>query len=210
MKDWRCLTYNFAARACLGLALGASTVAAADQPAARPATQTAAIRILDIELTGTGSLSGTVINAQGNPLAATTVVLRQQRRDVAQTVSDQTGRFQMTGVKPGTYQILAGEGHGLIRLWAEGMAPPSAKPQLMVVAQRGPVVRGQIATISTTALVLGGAAAAGGATGAALLVSNRQNASASATIPVQDLEPVTLNTIGTPVTGVVIDQPVSP
>jgi len=65
--------------------------------------------------TDAGRLNGTVFNARQEPLANRTVVLvpdarLRHRSDLYKTVNtDQSGRFEMQGITPGTYQLFAWE-----------------------------------------------------------------------------------------------------
>jgi hypothetical protein len=89
--------------------------------------------IVDVALGDGGTFCGQVVDAQGQPLARTTVSVRNLDREVASAVSDESGHFRMTGLRGGMYGIVAGEAVGTCRLWAANTAPPSAQPAALVV-----------------------------------------------------------------------------
>jgi hypothetical protein len=62
--------------------------------------------------------------------------------EVATTLAGEDGRFEMRGLRGGTYQIVAGSGTGFYRLWASETAPPAAQSSVLIVSG-GPQVLGQ-------------------------------------------------------------------
>jgi hypothetical protein len=101
--------------------------------------------VIDVALHSEGTLYGQVVDPQGNPLGRTAVSIRRHDRQIAAATSDQSGHFQMRGLRGGTYQLVAGQSAGMLRLWAPHTAPPSAQPGALVVVgdqqvlgQRGP------------------------------------------------------------------------
>ncbi len=107
-------------------------------PAAAPQTTA----IADVALAGGGILRGQVLDPQGTPLANREIVIRQQDRTVATSRSDRDGRFAVSGLSGGVYQIATTDSQAVYRLWAPGTAPPAAQPGALVVAG-GELVRGQ-------------------------------------------------------------------
>jgi len=98
--------------------------------------------ITDIALGEGGLLAGQLLGAQGNPLAGVRVSLEDvQNREIATVTTDQQGRFSVANVRGGVYQIVTPNSRGIYRLWAPGMAPPSAKQGVLMVAG-GDAVRG--------------------------------------------------------------------
>lgn len=130
--------------ACLGLLvpgpmLQASTTDAGSQDQADGRTPA----VVDVALSDGGTLHGQVVDAQGNPLSRTAVSIQQFDREVANTMTDPSGRFRATGLSGGTYRIVAGQATGTFRLWAPNTAPPSARPAALLVPGNEPLVRGK-------------------------------------------------------------------
>jgi hypothetical protein len=86
-----------------------------------------------------GVLSGQVVDSQGTVQAKLPVSLIQLDRPPMATVTDRSGNFTFTGLRGGTYQLVAGRTHGHFRLWAPGTAPPSARNGALLVVGKGPV-----------------------------------------------------------------------
>ena len=115
--------------------LGSQVVLPAAQIASSP-------RVIDVSLTDSGSLSGTVIDSKGQVRARTLVEVRRGRIMLARTLTDQAGRYSIKNLPGGLYQVRVDGTETLIRAWAVGTAPPSVAGQLQVVAD-SPIVRGQ-------------------------------------------------------------------
>jgi len=129
MKHMRVLKAGAIALACLGMLIPASAL----EPAAAAVDSKQAPGVADVRLHDGGTLRGQLVNAQGRPLAQSPLSIRQADREIATAVSDQSGHFQVTGLRGGMYQIVAGEATGAYRLWAPRTAPPSAQPAALVV-----------------------------------------------------------------------------
>ena len=115
--------------------LGSQVVLPAAQIASSP-------RVIDVSLTDSGSLSGTVIDSKGQVRAKTLVEVRRGRIVVARALTDQAGRYSINNLPGGLYQVRVDGTETLIRAWAVGTAPPSVAGQLQVVAD-SLIVRGQ-------------------------------------------------------------------
>ena len=129
--------------ACVGMLiptpiLQAAAVDADSQP--QPGGQTAAV--VDVALASGGTLRGQVLDGQGNALVQTPVAVQRLGGQTVTTVADRSGRFQVTGLRGGTYRIAARDAAGTFRLWAPKTAPPSARREALVLAG-DPQVRGQ-------------------------------------------------------------------
>ena len=61
---------------------------------------------------------------------------------VASTRTDSEGKFALTGVQAGVYQLQSGNVSGTYRVWAPQTAPPSASQGILLVAGQD-VVRHQ-------------------------------------------------------------------
>ena len=81
-----------------------------------------------------GTLVGQVVDQQGNPLGNTRVTVLQQDQEVANAATDANGNFQVSGLRGGIYQVAAGQGMAVYRVWAPNTAPPSAQASAMVVS----------------------------------------------------------------------------
>jgi hypothetical protein len=152
--------------ACLGmmvpnagaLAAGPGQTANAGQTAKTPA-------FVDVALSGGGTLTGRVINAEGLPVDGAAVSIHQGDQEIARTVSDRNGLYAVRGLRGGNYYIKGGQGLGLFRLWAENTAPPAAKPQAVVVSD-AEIARGQFGGLDLVTVTLLGTSIAGVTLGA--------------------------------------------
>lgn len=98
----------------------------------------------DVALSGKqGTLLGQVIGPAGKPRPNVMVSLRVDNRVSAKGKSDSQGRFAFTNLRGGVYQVMAGNGFGTFRAWADGTAPKSAKRKALVVVAEE-TIRGQM------------------------------------------------------------------
>ncbi len=119
----------------------APPVLSAASPQAEARSQSAAA-VLDIELGPGGILAGLTVDQQGQPLKGNVVVLAQDGKVVAKTLSDDHGQFRFEQLRGGVYGLETGQVGQLCRLWMQNTAPPAAKSRLLVVAD-GQIARGQ-------------------------------------------------------------------
>lgn len=117
------------AAAAAGMVLSQFAYAASAGQPARPIPSI----VRDVVLQEGGILTGQVLDAAGAPVAATPVAVVDQDRAVATALTGDDGRFAMTGVKAGVYQVATAKGVTVCRLWAPRTAPPSALPDALVV-----------------------------------------------------------------------------
>ncbi len=87
-------------------------------------------------------LVGQMLDAQGAAIAGATVSVQTAGKEVARVLTDQAGKFQVTGLKGGVHQVAAAGQQNVYRLWAPQTAPPAAQQGLMLVSSTD-VVRGQ-------------------------------------------------------------------
>jgi len=92
-------------------------------------------RVVDVGLQPGGMLSGRAVDSKGAPLAQVLVTVKRASGEVAATTTDGDGHFAIPGLRGGIYQVAAGEGRRIARLWSPGTAPPSASSNLLVVRQ---------------------------------------------------------------------------
>jgi len=119
---------------CLPAPIFAAPVAAVPQPV-----------VVDVGLMDGGILLGQVVDRRGAGLAEVAVSVRSQAKQVATATTDAGGRFAIGGLPAGVYQIAAANVQATYRLWASGVAPPSASRTAMIVAGND-TVRGQCGT----------------------------------------------------------------
>ena len=131
-KGW--LTTGMTLLACLGMLIsGPLLQAAAIEARPNPLAAGRAPSVPDVALDAGGTLHGRVVDVQGNPLGGTAVAIRHLDRELARTISDESGRFRLTGLRGGVYGIVAGQSGTVFRLWIPNTAPPSAQPAALVV-----------------------------------------------------------------------------
>ena len=97
---------------------------------------------VDVALSVTGTLSGAVVDTRGHARGKTAVEVRRGRRLVARALTDTNGRYDVSNLPGGLYQVRVDGTETLVRAWAAGTAPRSAAKQLPVIAD-APIVRGQ-------------------------------------------------------------------
>lgn len=176
-----CLKAGMIGLFCLGLLVPAPVLQAAETSNLQQTASAFIPPVVDVALSDGGTLRGQAVDSQGIPLAETAVALSQFERQMATTTTDKTGRFTVTGLRGGTYQIVAGRSRGIYRLWAADTAPPSARDAVLVTENLGQV-RGQFGGLLMLNPITGWVLAhpwwAGGLAGAAIavpvLVNDRQ------------------------------------
>jgi len=129
-----CAVGSLTARAQDSAAVSAGEASSA--PAARVSD------ILDVVLGPAGELTGVVLDVQGQPVPHTPVTLRQLGRPMGSCQADGEGRFVLTGVRGGVFQIEAAGTIKVCRVWVADTQPPSAQHNVLVIAS-GDVMRGQ-------------------------------------------------------------------
>ncbi len=97
-----------------------------------------------------GQLRGRVLNAQGVALTDQVVTVFQAGQAVTRARTDAHGRFAITGLDAGVYQLATAQGAAQVRLWTDGTEPPSARREIFLVhtpraarGQIGPPVLGE-------------------------------------------------------------------
>jgi hypothetical protein len=129
MKVGRFIRGAAVALATLGLCLPELALAASPEPAT-PA-------VVDIALADGGVLHGQVVDLQGSSTTGVPVSVRNQNQEIIRTTTAKDGRFTVQGLRGGVYQVAAGEGQGVYRLWTANAAPPSAQRNVIVFTQNG-------------------------------------------------------------------------
>lgn len=110
-----------------------------------PAQAAAAAKpsIVDVQLADRGRLYGVVVDPQGSPKAGVAVRVGQFERQVAESRTDESGRFSVSGLRGGTYQLAINGSGSVVRAWAPNTAPPGAKQCVLIVTGQG-IARGQM------------------------------------------------------------------
>lgn len=148
---------------CLGMMLPQAVMAAA--PVA------AKVQIADVSLVN-GTLTGKVVNTQGQLLSGSVIKVSLGNREIATAVAGQNGEFAVKNLSSGVYQVSTGQTQAVVRLWEGHAAPPAAKKNILLVS--GTTTRGQFGNIgglssatqigtlglALTGVALGGAALA--------------------------------------------------
>ncbi len=145
-----------AAIACLGMMIPPSVFAN---------TPTLAEPVADVELGAGGQFVGKVVNAQGAPIGATKVSLRQAGQEVANATTDAQGRFDVQGLRGGQYQVVAEEGSVVYRLWAPQTAPPAANKSALIVTGADVLNGQEVGCSDTCGSTIGGRPRGGGVVG---------------------------------------------
>ncbi|MCE5266509.1 MAG: hypothetical protein LLG00_01295 [Planctomycetaceae bacterium] len=99
------------------------------------AEQPKAPAVVDIALADGGVLQGQVVDLQGGQVGKIPVSVKAQNREVAQATTTPDGHFSVQGLRGGVYQVAAGDGQGVYRLWAANTAPSAAQKGAIVYTQ---------------------------------------------------------------------------
>lgn len=143
MRKMKILKFALFLLAGLGMILPAPVLhAASTAENAAPGMTGPTLEVIDIELRKGGLLLGQVVEADGKPVAETTVSLRRLGSEVATTVTDRSGYFFVKGLRGGSYEITTDRTRGIYRLWAPNTSPPGAQRGALIVVG-GRQVRGQ-------------------------------------------------------------------
>jgi hypothetical protein len=88
-------------------------------------------------------LTGRVLDGDGQPAVNSKLSLAVHRTgEQIEVAVDREGRFVVSGLAGGVYQLKTKYGSSVCRCWAPGTAPPQAKNELLVVADER-IERGQ-------------------------------------------------------------------
>ncbi len=129
--QWNCTKWAAVVLAVAGLVLPATAGAKAAESSA----------FVDVALGSNGSLNGQLVDDAGNgvPGRAIEATAAGEQTPAAQTVTDNSGRFRLAGLRGGVYQVASADTTQLARLWAANTAPPAAGGEMMMVAGRSTV-----------------------------------------------------------------------
>jgi len=96
------------------------------------------LKTTDVELQDNGTLQGYFVDSeQGAGKAGVTLTLHQNAAEpIATTKTGENGAFQFTGLKAGTYQVVANNEHVVAyRAWTPGTAPPKTVKNAVFATQ---------------------------------------------------------------------------
>ncbi len=136
MKGLRLLKQAAIVVACWGVVVPQSQLMAATPQRAK------APLVHDVKLAAGGTLTGHVVNAEGVGTEGAAVSIRVADAELASTVTDASGRYVVTGLQGGVYQIVTGQSSQFVRVWAPNTAPPAARDAAVLVSG-ATAVRGQ-------------------------------------------------------------------
>jgi hypothetical protein len=91
--------------------------------------------VVDIAMADGGVLHGQLIDLRGGNAVGLPVSVKAQNKEIVRTTTVKDGRFTVQGLRGGVYQVAAGQGQGVYRLWTAKAAPPSAQKNAIVFTQ---------------------------------------------------------------------------
>lgn len=160
---------------CLVVAVVVSPFGTAVQ-AGEPGGTSAAWPIKDVALGARNTLRGTVVDGNGQPRTTARVELTTAGRPSVTVQTGPRGQFAVSDLRPGLYQVRAGESAHLLRLWTARTAPPAAQPAALLVEDIG-LMRGQQWNPWQRALILSGVIVTSGVIGGVIGYNMKDDAS---------------------------------
>lgn len=130
----------------IGLIVPQAGVASAASPkTAVRVNRTEQVRtISDVALTADGILQGQIVDRKGVAKGHTKVTISTTRGEVVSQVhADADGNFTTELAKGGMYTLATSDTTVAVRVWTKDSAPPAAYDGVMIVDERGSVIRGQ-------------------------------------------------------------------
>lgn len=103
---------------------------------------TTAPMVSDVRLTAGGIVKGSVVNPQGSPIPSGSVTVYFDDNEVARTKTDDSGHFQIAGLRGGVHQVVTSGGRTTLRFWENDTAPPVAVSSVLIVSGHH-CIRGQ-------------------------------------------------------------------
>ena len=145
MKVRNVLTSALAGMACFGTLIPQQSLSAADSTVEQRVSKADATaqtkKIIDIELDQQGRLLGVLVDTNGKPEPLKKLQIQQGKKVVAEVKTDRAGRFQVSKLRGGVYQIVGKDQTAVVRVWSNGTAPPKSKDAVLLVT--GKATRGQ-------------------------------------------------------------------
>jgi hypothetical protein len=100
------------------------------------------VSIDDIALDSHGTFRGQVFSENGTPASEITIHVLKNGRALTTVTTDREGQFEISGLRGGVYQLMAGDSVVNYRVWAPRTAPPAAQQFALLVDDHG-LVRAQ-------------------------------------------------------------------
>lgn len=103
-----------------------------------------AVALANVELNSQGALQGQLVTGAGAAVQSTTITVKSGDNRFT-VVTDDAGRFSVSGLSEGQCILTVGRDTYVCRIWTHGTAPPSALDSIALVqGDAGPTVRGQL------------------------------------------------------------------
>lgn len=115
------------------------SVALADGPPNMPGAATPPVQ--DVVLLEGNVLLGQLVDAHGRPGAAMDVSVLQNSRVIVTNRTTADGRFAVSGLRSGVYQIATPTSVSTVRLWTREVAPPVADSEAVILCGETIVAR---------------------------------------------------------------------
>jgi hypothetical protein len=160
--------------ACWGAILLATLGVCLPRLAFAEATAPPAPAVVDVAMADGGVLHGQLIDLQGSSVAGVPVSVLAQNQEVARATTANDGQFAVQGLRGGVYQVAAGQGQGVYRLWTNNAAPPSAQQNAIVYTQNPGQGSGGLKMLLTNPIVIAGVVATAIAVPVALANSHHE------------------------------------
>lgn len=106
--------------------------------------RSARIHVLDVELTEDRGLTGNVVGVGKSVTQLTEVTLRRGRHVYLRAKTDSRGRFRLTPVRGGVFELTTAGVSQIVRVWSFGTGPKNARRKVVLVEQKtSPTIRAQ-------------------------------------------------------------------
>lgn len=99
--------------------------------------------VKDLRLGSNGTLSGVIVDETGKPVASAPVVIGQKGKPFAEFDTGADGRYAVSGLKPGVYQVVSFAGVETVRVHKSKDAPAGAIQGIVQVITSDGIARGQ-------------------------------------------------------------------
>jgi len=106
------------------------------------AEQDSQVRLQNVELSATGTVSAQLLDERGRPQAKKAIEFRTAS-DAVKLVTNENGVFTVASAAGGNGALIIDDQAYAFRLWMHGTAPPNALTTFNIVHSSDPVVRGQ-------------------------------------------------------------------
>ena len=108
---------------------------------------------IDVALSSTGELKGSVINADYKAQSGKEVIIKKGEKEIARTVTNAKGEFAVSDLDQGIYVVSSEKGLAQVRVWDAVTAPPVAEKSVQLQTNAH-VVRAQNGTLTFVEIVV--------------------------------------------------------